>query len=62
MGTNNKDIKNNEVNITKTITTKLKGQIYTISAPKTRNSYRSLPIPLNLQTCLKQLKKAQKKS
>lgn len=37
-----------EVSINKTLTTKLKGQLYTISSPKTANSYRTLPIPLKL--------------
>ena len=37
-----------EVSINKTLTTKLKGQLYTISSPKTVNSNRTIPIPLKL--------------
>lgn len=37
-----------EVSINKTLTTKLKGQLYTVSSPKTVNSNRTLPIPLKL--------------
>lgn len=38
----------NELTIKKTLTTKIKGEIYTISAPKTKNSIRTLPIPKNV--------------
>ena len=34
-----------EVKITKTLTTKIKGERYTVSSPKTKNSTRTLPIP-----------------
>jgi len=39
------DIKNKELHITKTLTTKLKGIDYYISTPKTKTSNRILPIP-----------------
>lgn len=45
-----------EVSINKTLTTKLKGQLYTVSSPKTVNSNRSLPIPLKLIKPLEELK------
>ena len=45
-----------EVSITKTLTSKIKGENYTISTPKTKNSTRILPIPKNLCTCLKSYK------
>lgn len=34
-----------EVKITKTLTTKIKGEKWTISTPKTKNSIRTLPLP-----------------
>lgn len=34
-----------ELSITKTLTTKIKGEEYSISTPKTKNSIRTLPIP-----------------
>ena len=46
-----------EVSINKTLTTKLKGQLYTVSSPKTVNSNRILPIPLKLIKPLEELKK-----
>jgi integrase len=49
-----------EVSINKTLTTKLKGQLYTISSPKTANSNRILPIPLKLIKSLKKLKEQAK--
>ena len=42
------DFNKKEVSINKTLTTKLKGQLYTLSSPKTPNSNRILPIPLKL--------------
>ena len=48
-----KDIKNNQLYIRKTLTTKLKGQEYLISTPKTKNSIRTLPIPKNVLNDLK---------
>lgn len=50
-----------EVSINKTLTTKLKGQLYTISSPKTANSNRVLPIPLKLVNSLQKLKEQAKK-
>ena len=49
-----------EVSINKTLTTKLKGQLYTISSPKTVNSNRTLPIPLKLLNSLEKLKEQAK--
>ena len=50
-----KDInfKNETVNINKTITTKIKGEKWTISTPKTKNSIRILPLTKNLLNDLK---------
>ena len=50
-----------EVNINKTLTTKLKGQLYTVSSPKTPSSNRTLPIPNKLLGSLKELKEQAKK-
>lgn len=50
------DFNKKEVSINKTITTKLKGQLYTISSPKTKKSNRVLPIPKRLLESLKILK------
>lgn len=50
------DFAKKEVNINKTLTTKLKGQLYTISSPKTPSSNRNLPIPNKLVKELKELK------
>lgn len=50
------DFDKKEVSINKTITTKLKGQLYTISSPKTKKSNRVLPIPKRLLESLKTLK------
>ncbi len=55
------DFKKSEVSINKTITTKLKGQLYTISSPKTKKSNRVLPIPKKLLESLKTLKNNAKK-
>ena len=55
------DLEKKEVSINKTITTKLKGQLYTISSPKTVNSNRVLPIPLKLTNSLYRLKEHAKK-
>ena len=44
-----------ELRINKTLTTKLKGELYTISTPKTKNSYRTLPIPKNVLNDLKKM-------
>lgn len=58
---NDIDFTKKEVSINKTLTTKLKGQLYTISSPKTSNSYRTLPIPLKLIKPLQKLKEEAKK-
>lgn len=58
---NDIDFTKKEVSINKTLTTKLKGQLYTVSTPKTANSYRTLPIPNKLLTSLKILKDNAKK-
>lgn len=50
------DFNKSEVSINKTITTKLKGQLYTISSPKTKKSNRVLPISKKLLESLKMLK------
>lgn len=50
-----------EVSINKTLTTKLKGQLYTVSSPKTQKSNRILPIPKKLVESLKMLKEKAKK-
>ena len=50
------DFNKSEVSINKTITTKLKGQLYTISSPKTKKSNRVLPIPKKLLESLKIMK------
>ena len=41
------------MHITKTLTTKIKGEKWTISSPKTKNSTRNLPIPEKLLNDLK---------
>ena len=55
------DFNKKEVSINKTLTTKLKGQLYTVSTPKTANSYRTLPIPLKLLKSYEKLLKEAKK-
>lgn len=55
------DFNKKEVSINKTLTTKLKGQLYTISSPKTANSNRILPIPLKLINAFQELNKRAKK-
>ena len=55
------DFNKSEVSINKTITTKLKGQLYTISSPKTKKSNRVLPIPKKLLESLKTMKNNAKK-
>ena len=58
---NDIDFNKKEVNINKTLTTKLKGQLYTVSSPKTESSNRTLPIPNKLIRSLEQLKETAKK-
>lgn len=55
------DFNKKEVSINKTITTKLRGQLYTISSPKTKKSNRILPIPKKLLESLKTMKNNAKK-
>lgn len=55
------DFNKKEVSINKTLTTKLKGQLYTISSPKTQNSNRILPIPKKLVESLKTMQLEAKK-
>lgn len=55
------DFNKKEVSINKTITTKLRGQLYTISSPKTKKSNRILPIPKKLLESLKTMKLNAKK-
>lgn len=58
---NDIDFNKKEVSINKTLTTKLKGQLYTFSSPKTANSNRILPIPLKLLKSYEKLKEMAKK-
>lgn len=55
------DFTKKEVSINKTLTTKLKGQLYTVSTPKTNNSYRTIPIPQKLLNSYQELKEMAKK-
>ncbi len=50
------DFSKNELKINKTLTTKIKGEKWTISTPKTKNSNRVLPLPNILINDLKALK------
>lgn len=50
------DFDKKELSVNKTVTTKLKGSLYTISSPKTANSYRTIPIPHKLLKSLQKLK------
>lgn len=52
---NDIDFNKKEVSITKTLTTKIKGEKWTISTPKTNNSIRLLPLPKNVLNGLKTL-------
>lgn len=55
------DITRKEININKTLTTKIKGEKWTISTPKTKNSIRALPLPQNLVNELIMIKNDAKK-
>lgn len=57
---NDINFKKSTISITKTLTTKIKGEKWTISAPKTKNSIRELPINQNISNKLKALKEKQK--
>lgn len=52
---NDIDFKKNTININKTLTTKLKGEKYTIFPPKTESSYRIIPIVKELRQNLIEL-------
>ncbi len=52
---NDVNFTNKIVSINKTITTKIKGEKWTISSPKTKNSIRVLPMPLLLVEDLKKM-------
>ena len=49
------DFKNKKISINKTLTSKIKGEKWTISSPKTTNSTRILPLPKKLVDDLKTL-------
>lgn len=55
------DFKNKTLKISKTLTTKIKGDKYTIFTPKTRSSNRVLPLPDKLYQDLKKLLEMAKK-
>lgn len=50
---NDIDFTKNVINVNKTLTTKIKGEKWSISTPKTRNSIRILPLPKNVLNELK---------
>lgn len=50
---NDVNLSKGTLSITKTLTTKIKGENWTISSPKTKNSTRTLPIPKKLLNDLK---------
>lgn len=52
---NDINFENKTLNISKTLTSKVKGESYTISSPKTKSSCRLLPIPQNVLNSLKSL-------
>lgn len=54
---NDINFKNKQLSISKTLTTKIKGENYTISSPKTKNSIRILPLPKNVLNDLKNIQK-----
>lgn len=58
---NDIDFKNKTINIRKTLTTKIKGENWTISTPKTKNSTRILPMTEKLLNDLLNLKNEAKK-
>lgn len=55
------DFKNNTLKVNKTLTTKIKGEKWTISSPKTKNSTRTLPITKKLVDDLKVMYNSAKK-
>ena len=54
------DLNKKTLSVDKTLTTKIKGEKWTISSPKTRSSVRILPIPKRLLNDLKIMKKEAK--
>lgn len=52
---NDINFKKEELSITKTLTTKIRGELYTISSPKTKSSIRILPIPKQVLKGLKNM-------
>lgn len=58
---NDVDFNNKTITIKKTLTTKIKGESWTISTPKTKNSARVLPMPEKLVNDLLELKNEAKK-
>lgn len=58
---NDVDFKNKTIKINKTLTTKIKGEKWTISSPKTKNSNRVLPLPTKLFNDLVKFKEESKK-
>ena len=52
---NDIDFKNKKVKINKTLTTKIKGENWTISSPKTKNSTRTLPLTEKVAKDLKNM-------
>ncbi len=53
---NDVDFKKNIININKTLTTKIKGEPYSIFPPKTKSSYRIIPMVNNVRNDLMKLK------
>lgn len=58
---NDVDLDKKIVRINKTLTTKIKGEKWTITSPKTQNSNRTLPIPKKVLEDLKKLKSSYEK-
>ena len=58
---NNIDFNTKSLKITKILANKIKGQKYTILPPKTKGSYKTIPIPPNLFNKFKELLEEQKK-
>lgn len=52
---NDINFENKTLSINKTLTSKIKGEIYTISPPKTKNSNRILPVPESVLEALKNM-------
>ena len=54
---NDIDFSKNVINVNKTLTTKIKGEKWTISTPKTKNSIRILPLPKTILNEFKNMEK-----